>query len=103
MMNTQVEPRGEIEQEPVVSPADRLVSNLEGTFYKLTEAAEILEVSPTTLRRLMRRPDTGLKAPSYQITQGNMKVYLYSQDDINELRVYFAPGRVPSRRTGESA
>lgn len=98
MMNTEVEPRGEIDTEPVVSPADRLVSNLDGTYYKLTEAAEILEVSPTTLRRLMRKANTGLKAPSYQITQGNMKVYLYSQDDLTELRLYFAPGRVPSKR-----
>lgn len=102
-MNTQVEPRGEIEQESIVSPADRLVSNLDGTFYKLTEAAELLDVSPTTLRRLMRKPNTGLKAPSYQITQGSMKVYLYSVDDLNELRVYFAPGRVPSKRKAVEA
>lgn len=97
-MNTQVEPRVEVAHETKVSPADRLVSNLDGTFYKLTEAAEILGLSPTTLRRLMRRENTGLKAPSFQIQQGEMLVYLYSADDIDELRVYYAAGRVPSKR-----
>jgi hypothetical protein len=97
-MNTKVEPRDEVAHETKVSPADRLVSNLDGTFYKLTEAAEIVGVSATTLRRLMRRSNTGLKAPSFQIRQGEMLVYLYSADDIDELRVYFASGRVPSKR-----
>lgn len=80
------------------SPADRLVSNLPGKWWKLTEAAEALEVSPTTLRRLMRRKGTGLAAPSYKISQGEMVVYLYSADDIQELRSYLSQGRVPTRR-----
>lgn len=97
-MNTEVEPRVEVAHQTKASPADRLVSNLDGTFHKLTEAADILGVSPTTLRRLMRRKNTGLKAPSFQIQQGEMLMYLYSADDLNELRVYFAAGRVPSKR-----
>jgi len=99
-MNTQVEPRGEAEHAPRISPADRLVSDLDGTYYKLTEAAEIVGVSPTTLRRLIRRKNTGLAAPSYQIRQGAMKVYLYNKDDIAELREYLAAGRVPGKRAG---
>lgn len=94
-----IEVRGdEVAHEMKASPADRLVSNLDGEYYKLTEAAAIVGVSPTTLRRLMRRKGTGLAAPSYKIQQGEMLVYLYSADDINELRVYFAAGKVPSRR-----
>lgn len=89
MMNTEVEPREEAARSDKVSPADRLVSNLEGTYYKLTEAAKIVGVSPTTLRRLMKLPNTGVKAPSFQIVQGEMLVYLFTEDDIAELKRHF--------------
>ena len=99
MMSSQVEERGDdLAHDTKASPADRLVSNLDGEYFKLTEAAVIVGVSPTTLRRLMRRKGVGLRAPSYKIQQGKMLVYLYSADDINELRLYFAAGRVPGKR-----
>ena len=32
-----------------------------------------------------------VKAPTYEAWEGKMKVYLYTTDDIQELRDYFAP------------
>lgn len=89
-----VTPRDDVEGI-FISPADRLVSAQQGTFYKLSEAAQILGVSSTTLRRLMR--NDAVKAPSFQVRQRKMKVYLYTPEDLIELREYFAQ-QVPERR-----
>lgn len=70
-----------------VSPAARLVTNLDGKYYMLSEVAEILDKSTQTIRRSMKK----VNAPSRQVRQGGMVVYLYSEDDIQELRDYFAP------------
>lgn len=72
-----------------VSPAARLVSNLDGQYYLLSEVAEILGKDPMTLRRAMY--NNRVKAPSYEVWEGKMKVYAYTADDIQELREYFAP------------
>lgn len=32
-----------------------------------------------------------VKAPSLELNQGKMKIYLYTTDDIQELRDYYAP------------
>lgn len=42
-----------------------------------------------TLRRAMY--NNRVKAPSYEVWEGKMKVYAYTADDIQELREYFAP------------
>ena len=70
------------------SPADRMVDSLDGQFYKLTEVAAQLSISESTLRRLQRRGV--LKAPSYQINQGGMKIYLYTPEDVQEIRDHYA-------------
>lgn len=70
------------------SPAARLVSNLDGQYYLLTEVATILEKDPMTIRRAMYKKQ--VKAPSYETWRGKMKVYLYTPDDIQELREHFA-------------
>lgn len=85
---------GDDEEGVHVSPADRLISNLEGTFYKLTEAAKILGVSSATLRRMMKNDE--IKAPSYKVRQGGMYMYLYTPEDIAELRQFVSPS--PERR-----
>lgn len=72
-----------------VSPAARLVSALDGQYYMLSEVAEILGKDPMTLRRAMY--NNRVKAPSYEVMEGKMKVYVYTAEDIAELREYFAP------------
>jgi hypothetical protein len=72
-----------------VSPAARLVSALDGQYYMLSEVAAILGKDPMTLRRAMY--NNRVNAPSYEVREGKMKVYVYTTDDIQELREYFAP------------
>lgn len=71
------------------SPAARLVSALDGQYYLLSEVAEILGKSQMTIRRAMY--NKRVKAPSLELNQGKMKIYLYTTDDIQELRDYYAP------------
>lgn len=71
------------------SPAARLVSSLDGQYYLVTEVAKILGKDPMTIRRAMYNKK--VSAPSYEVKQGSMKVYLYTPEDIQELRDHFAP------------
>jgi hypothetical protein len=79
----------------VKSPADRLVESLDGEYFKLTDVAIQLNVSESSLRRLRKRE--GLRAPSFEIRQGGMHIYLYTPDDVDELRNYYAK-QVPVAR-----
>lgn len=72
-----------------ISPAARLVSSLDGQYYLLSEVADILGKDQMTIRRAMYRGR--VKAPSHEVWEGKMKVYLYTPDDIQELRDYFTP------------
>lgn len=78
-----------------ISPAQRLVLSLEGEYVRLSDAAEILDVSPKTLRRLFKTDDEKLLelnlGPSAYVPMGKRGrlVYLYTPDDITRLRTYF--------------
>lgn len=77
----------QLEPSKRVSPPDRLISQLDGVYFKLGEAAQLVNRSPITLRRLIRK--NLLKAPSYQVRQGANFYYLYTPDDIEELKRYY--------------
>lgn len=49
----------------------------------------MLDKDPMTIRRAMY--SKRVSAPSFEVKQGKMKVYLYTPEDIQELREYFAP------------
>jgi len=70
----------------VVSPIDRKIAELPpGKYYKLTEVAQILGVSPSWLRR--RLTDERITAPTWLIPQGDAAPgYLYTAEDIEELK-----------------
>lgn len=74
--------------ERKATPVDRLMADLDGTYYRISEVAKMLDKSPHTVRRHIGKP--GLKAPSYQIKQGGLEIYLYTPDDVEELRKYFS-------------
>ena len=78
-----------------ISPAARLVSSLDGQYYLLSEVADILNKDQMTIRRAMYRGR--VKAPSYEVMEGKMKVYLYTPEDIVELREYFTPKLSPRK------
>lgn len=94
-MSPVISPREPAENKPFVSPADRLVAEQSGQYYKLSEVATVVGKSSATIRRLMRMGR--VKAPSYQIRQGDMLVYLFTPEDIEEIRNYFGSQK-PEKR-----
>lgn len=81
------QPRGREKFKNKLTPVDRLLADLDGTYYRVSEVAEALNRSSNTIRRLINKP--GIKAPSYTLKQGGMEIYLYTPDDLEELRIYF--------------
>lgn len=73
-----------------VTPVDRVMAELPGVYYRLSEVAEMVGVHHKTLRRLIRKGVT--KAPSKQFTRGGMRMYLYTPEDIEELKEHFKKG-----------
>lgn len=69
-----------------LSPFDRRFADLPpGKYFKLTEVAEILGVSPAWLRRRIGK--YGLKAPSLMMPQGSAPpAYIYTAEDVQELK-----------------
>jgi hypothetical protein len=55
------------------------------------EVARELDVSVNTLRKLLTNPD--LNAPSYIADWGGRQIYIYTPDDVTELREYFTKHR----------
>ncbi len=78
---------GELTNKTWVTPADRMISNLDGKYWRISEVAADLGVSQSTLRRLAAKG--AVKAPSYIVRQGGMSMYLYTEDDLHELKDYF--------------
>lgn len=66
------------------SPIQLLVSQLEGTYYLISEASELTGIPIKTLRHWYRTEKS--KAPSEQLVQGGLTVYLYTPSDITELK-----------------
>jgi hypothetical protein len=71
-----------------LDPATRLVRSLDGEYYKLVEAAEMLGIGSSTLRKYI---STGNKemSPSKQINYlDKVRIYLYTAEDIERMREY---------------
>ena len=86
MTENELIPRTEASGQQRLSPIDRKFADLPpGKYYKLTEAAKILGVSPSWLRRRLHRD--GIKAPSLLLPQGDAPpAYVYTAADIDELK-----------------
>jgi DNA-binding transcriptional MerR regulator len=65
------------------SPIGRLVDQLPGKHWTISEASVATGIPVTTLRVWYRNGTT--RAPSNFVHFGQLKVYLYSEDDIKEL------------------
>jgi len=77
---------GKFDRKP--TPVDRLMANLDGTYYRISEVAKMLDKSSHTVRRTIGKP--GIHAPSYQVKQGGLEIYLYTPEDVEELREHFS-------------
>lgn len=81
-----------------VDPVTRFVRSLDGEYFMVREAAELLSVSDRTLRRLIvdtkdRPKPEDRMVPSFKALFGKIKVYLYTQADIEKIRGYLADQR----------
>lgn len=70
------------------SPAEAFVRSLDGEFFMLREAAEMVGVSQYTLRTLIAAEADGLTPSNYAMF-GKVKIYLYTRADIERLREHF--------------
>lgn len=70
-----------------LNPSARFVRSLDGEYWMMREAAEVLRVSTITLRRLMKDDETEDKvwSPSFCAYFGRVKIYLYTRDDIERI------------------
>lgn len=87
---TRVRPRQRHRRSAQRSPIDLAIARLDGTYYKMSEAAKLVGVSQITLRRLLDNED--VKAPSEELVMGKAVTYLYTPEDIRELKEHFRKG-----------
>jgi len=86
-MNPQVYDADEIKGETRISPAQRIIDSLDGDFKTMRQTAELVGVHIETLRRLCRTPR--VKAPSKATKQGKLVIYLFTPEDVEEVKAYF--------------
>lgn len=92
----------------VVDPATRFVRSLPGNYFLLREAAEAVGVSQFTLRKFISEDIEGL-VPSKYAMMGKVKIYLYTREDIENIRLHLKEREVvfnhdgKAKRTGRPA
>lgn len=84
-MTLQPRNKGETFTSDRLTPAEAYVRSLGEGYYLLSEVAERAGVTPQTLRRLIKDPNKKLKAPSYTGNQGEMSIYVFTEDDVTEV------------------
>lgn len=84
------------------SPILRHVRSIPGRWYTRSEVATMLGISVARLRYLQGRPD--LQAPRNKTLIGQTTVFLYDQDDVDEIRAYISrrPEAVPTGLADQS-
>lgn len=87
---SKVRPRQRNRRSTQQSPIDLAIARLDGTYYKMSEAAKLVGVSQITLRRLL--DNESVKAPSEELVMGKVVTYLYTPEDIKELKEHFRKG-----------
>jgi predicted phage gp36 major capsid-like protein len=83
----------EIKRKPKVSPASRMIEALPADLFSARQVADHFGVNIETIRRLARAKDSDgnpkFTAPSKAAKNGDLVVWVYTQDDIDELAEYF--------------
>lgn len=84
------------------SPAMAYVRSLGMNAIVASEVAETLGVSTNLVRKWVKDPE--IKAPTYEVPYGKNKIYLFTPEDVEELRKIVAAQRTPvvRLRTEES-
>lgn len=87
MKNPKVVDISEVKVAKRTSPATRIIESLDGEYYTMRQTAEMIDVHIETLRRICRT--SRVKAPSKATTQGQLVIYLFTPEDVEEVREYF--------------
>jgi len=80
-----------------MDPTTRFVRSLPGKYFMVREAAAMLGVRHPVLRALLKE-DKEL-GPSFCVFFGKVKVYLYTAEDIERVRVYLTQRKRVFRNT----
>lgn len=84
------------------APAMAYVRSLGMNAQVASEVAEELGVSTNLVRKWVKDP--AIKAPTYEVPYGRNKIYLFTPEDVEELRAIVAAQRSPVvRRLQEDA
>lgn len=101
MANPKIVDASEIKMRPRKSPATRLAESLPDGMLSARQVAEHFDVNIETIRRLARAKDENGKpkfnAPSKAARQGDLIIWAYTQEDMDELSEYFGV-KTPKRK-----
>ena len=94
-----------VKQQPKKAPATRMIEAIPKGLLTARQVAEHFEVNIETIRRLARATnDDGsarFKAPSKAAKQGELIIWIYTPEDVDELAEYFGEKTpVKSKRGG---
>jgi Trk K+ transport system NAD-binding subunit len=89
------------ESRPRKSPATRMIEELPPDMMIARQVAELFGVNIETIRRLARAKNEDGKprftAPSKAAKSGDLVIWVYTPEDVDELAEYFGE-RVPKKR-----
>lgn len=70
-----------------ISPATRMIDALDGEYYTMRDVSLMMNCHIETLRRLCKTDK--VNAPSKATKQGQLLIYLFTPEDVEEVRDYF--------------
>jgi predicted phage gp36 major capsid-like protein len=101
MVNPKIVDASEIKRMTRKAPATRMIEALPAGLLTARQVAERFEVNIETIRRLARAKDSDgndrFTAPSKAAKSGELIIWVYTPEDINELAEYFGE-RSPKKR-----
>jgi hypothetical protein len=100
-MKPQIVDAAEVKQRPRKAPATRMIEALPPGLLTARQVAEQFDVNIETIRRLARakNPDGNdrFTAPSKAAKSGELIIWVYTPEDVDELAEYFGK-RIPKTR-----
>lgn len=88
------------------APATRIIESLPPEFKTTRQVAEYFEVNIETIRRLSKAKNSDgtkrITGPSKATKSGGMVIWLYTPDDVEEIREYFEDRSIGKTRKRKS-
>ena len=101
MKTPQIVDAAEVKQRPRKAPATRMIEALPPGLLTARDVAEKFEVNIETIRRLARAKDSDgndrFTAPSKAAKSGELIIWVYTPEDVDELAEYFGK-KIPKQR-----